>query len=295
LSVLFVTPFLPSPPSFGAQRRLHELISGVAASNDVSVLSLVDPTEHYGEAIRATEEYCRRVVTVSNPAYFASRARKRLRQLVSLAVSYTHLLRWPLLVTTFLALTLENPSDTPACGQWKSPFYDVGAVLLVHLNVTFPFKALAFSGLDVIVVYLFVIAAIRNVTGSRIDAPAGIRGAGPVGWFAGLSLAGAAWMWVYGIAAGDADVASSLWQIQRVEMCIRDRGSPSTVGCRTPTGLAGLTRHPSRTVGGPECRPPLGRGRRRRRLYASMRVPWLGNRGDIQTGKWPRLHGPRID
>jgi glycosyltransferase involved in cell wall biosynthesis len=90
LSVLFVTPFLPSPPSFGAQRRLHELISGVAASNDVSVLSLVDPTEHYGEAIRATEEYCRRVVTVSNPAYFASRARKRLRQLVSLGSPHSY-------------------------------------------------------------------------------------------------------------------------------------------------------------------------------------------------------------
>lgn len=84
LSVLFVTPFLPSPPSFGAQRRLHELISGVAASNDVSVLSLVDPREDQEDAIRATEEYCRRVVTVSNPAYGAGRARKRLLQVASL-------------------------------------------------------------------------------------------------------------------------------------------------------------------------------------------------------------------
>src|SRR5580658_1104972 len=125
-------------------------------------------------------------------------------------------LRWPLLVTTFLALTLENPSDTPACGQWKSPFYDAGAVLLVHLNVTLPYKALVFSGLDVILVYLFVVAAVRRLTGSRIDPPAGIGGAGPVGFFAGLSLAGAAWMWAYGIAMGGADVGSSLWQVQRV-------------------------------------------------------------------------------
>ena len=39
-----------------------------------SVLSLVDPTENQEEAIRATEEYCRRVVTVANPAYHAGRA-----------------------------------------------------------------------------------------------------------------------------------------------------------------------------------------------------------------------------
>jgi hypothetical protein len=124
--------------------------------------------------------------------------------------------RWPLLVTTFLALTLENPSDVPACGQWKSPLYDVGAVLLVHLNVTLPYKALFFSGLDLILVYLFFIAGIRSLTGSRIDGPDRAGAAGPMGWFAGLSLAGAAWMWAYGMARGDADVANSLWQVQRV-------------------------------------------------------------------------------
>ena len=90
LSVLFVTPFLPSPPSFGAQRRLHELISGVANTNDVSVLSLVDPRENQEEAIRATEAYCRRVVTVSHPAYSAGRARKRLRQLAALGSPHSY-------------------------------------------------------------------------------------------------------------------------------------------------------------------------------------------------------------
>src|SRR5579872_4746792 len=84
LSILFVTPFLPSPPSFGAQRRLHELISGLAASNDVSVLSLVDPDENQEEAIYATEQYCQRVVTVSNRAYSSGGPRKRFLQLASL-------------------------------------------------------------------------------------------------------------------------------------------------------------------------------------------------------------------
>ncbi len=125
-------------------------------------------------------------------------------------------LRWALLVTTFLALTLENPSDTPACGQWKSPFYEIGAALLVHLNVTLPeHKALVFSGLDLVIAYLFVVAAVRYLRGSRID---GVEDAapGPVGLFAWMSLGAAAWMWVYGMARGEADFASSLWQVQRV-------------------------------------------------------------------------------
>ena len=125
-------------------------------------------------------------------------------------------LRWALLVTTFLALTLENPSDQPACDQWRSPFYEVGAALLVHLNVTLPHKSLVFSGMDVILVWLFVVVAVRYLTGSRVDGSDRGGGAGPIGAFAGISLVGAAWMWVYGLARGDADVASSLWQMQRV-------------------------------------------------------------------------------
>jgi|HubBroStandDraft_1064217.scaffolds.fasta_scaffold00517_11 O-antigen ligase len=123
-------------------------------------------------------------------------------------------LRWSLLVTTFFVLTLENPSDTPACGQWKSPFYDVGAVMLVHLNVTFPYKPLVFSGLDVVLAYLFVMAALRRERfslGGRA-----VENASPMAWFAGLSLAAAAWMWIYGMARGNADVPNSLWQLQRV-------------------------------------------------------------------------------
>ena len=90
LSVLFVTPFLPSPPRFGAQRRLHELISGVATANDTSVLSLVDPSEGQETGIRATEEYCRRVVTVSNSTQHAGRGRKRLLQLASLGSPHSY-------------------------------------------------------------------------------------------------------------------------------------------------------------------------------------------------------------
>jgi glycosyltransferase involved in cell wall biosynthesis len=113
LSVLFVTPFLPSPPLFGAQRRLHELISGVAASNDVSVLSLVTPGEDHRNAIRATEEYCRRVVTVCNETDGAGRTRKRLLQLASLGSphSYEWLGHNELPFRAALAQMLARPFD----------------------------------------------------------------------------------------------------------------------------------------------------------------------------------------
>ena len=39
---------------------------------------------------------------------------------------------------------------------------------------------------------------------------------GPIGLFAGLSLASAAWMWIYGMIRADPDFANSLWQLQRV-------------------------------------------------------------------------------
>ena len=128
-----------------------------------------------------------------------------------LVVAWKVPLRWPLVVLTFLALTLENPADAPAQGQWRSPLYTFGALLLAHWNVTLPYKALFFSGLDLALIYLFVAEAFRSHPQSDSD-----RGAPPMALFAVVSLAGAAWMWIYGWVRGGADIASSLWQLQRI-------------------------------------------------------------------------------
>ena len=125
-------------------------------------------------------------------------------------------LRWPVLILTFLALTLENPSEVPAEGQWRSPLYTLGALLLAHLNVTLPYKALLFSGLDVILVFIGVVIIWRNVTHSKIDGVKRAQTPRPLLILAGLSLAATAWVWTYGYMRGGADVASSLWQIERV-------------------------------------------------------------------------------
>ena len=42
-------------------------------------------------------------------------------------------IRVSMLVLMFLALTLENPSENPAAGQWKSPLFTLGAGLNVAL------------------------------------------------------------------------------------------------------------------------------------------------------------------
>lgn len=125
-------------------------------------------------------------------------------------------LRYPTLALMFLALTLENPSDVPAAGLWRSPLYTAGALLLAHMNLTFAQKWMFFSGLDLVLVYLFAIVLVRWLRGSRVDGIGRVAGASPMPLFAALSLGGAAWMWLWGAMRGGADYASSLWQMQRV-------------------------------------------------------------------------------
>lgn len=124
-------------------------------------------------------------------------------------------LRYPLLILTFLALTLENPSDSPACDLWKSPLYPVGAVLLAHLNVTFPQKWMLFSGLDLVLVYLLAVALYRWSVGSKID-KGRVGVARPMRLFVLLVPVAAVGMWLWGLARGGANFDSSLWQMQRI-------------------------------------------------------------------------------
>jgi glycosyltransferase involved in cell wall biosynthesis len=85
LKILFVTPYLPSPPEFGGTRRLHGLMTGLARTHAVSVVSLTTPLEKHEHRLVATREYCREVVAVSNAAFGLSLRNKRALQLRSLA------------------------------------------------------------------------------------------------------------------------------------------------------------------------------------------------------------------
>jgi glycosyltransferase involved in cell wall biosynthesis len=93
MKILFVTPFLPSPPRFGGQRRLDGLMRGLAQNHDVDVLSFNRTDEWEHSSLEATRSYCREVVHFPNLDIMDTREKRKLqaRSLVSLH-SFEHLL-----------------------------------------------------------------------------------------------------------------------------------------------------------------------------------------------------------
>lgn len=86
LNILFVAPFLPSPPEFGGQRRVHGLLHELTQRHTVSVLAFVSPGRAHDVSLQATRAYCRSVVAVPNASFAFSQRGKRALQLGSLAL-----------------------------------------------------------------------------------------------------------------------------------------------------------------------------------------------------------------
>jgi glycosyltransferase involved in cell wall biosynthesis len=84
LRILYVSWMPASPPRFGAQARVHGLMTQLAKRHDMSAVMLVDEDFDIEECRRAMLDYCREVVLVSNPYGLEGRT-KRLLQLRSLA------------------------------------------------------------------------------------------------------------------------------------------------------------------------------------------------------------------
>jgi polysaccharide biosynthesis protein PslH len=98
MKILFVTPYLASPPQFGAQRRLDGLMRGLSKQHDVYLLSLAAPGPGLDAAVAAARDYCRDVAIVGydvlNPDLTFKRA-LQLRSLVSRHSFETLLMRRP--------------------------------------------------------------------------------------------------------------------------------------------------------------------------------------------------------
>lgn len=124
-------------------------------------------------------------------------------------------LRVSLLALMFCALTLENPAEIPASGQWQSPLFVVGGLLLNHLNTTTGIRALFMSGMDILLVALSLIALQREAFRSKIDRVGRVATPRPLVKLAHLSLAGTAFVFLSGMVRGG-DVSMSLWQMDRV-------------------------------------------------------------------------------
>jgi glycosyltransferase involved in cell wall biosynthesis len=83
LNILFVSQMPASPPRFGAQARVHGLMTQLARCHDLTAVMLVDEEFDAEECRKAMQAYCR-VVLVPNPHVQHGLA-KRLQQLRSLA------------------------------------------------------------------------------------------------------------------------------------------------------------------------------------------------------------------
>jgi len=84
LHILYVSQMPASPPRFGAQARMHGLMTELARQHDVTAVMLVDDQFDIDECRRAMQAYCRDVALVPNP-YGRDGVSKRLLQLRSLA------------------------------------------------------------------------------------------------------------------------------------------------------------------------------------------------------------------
>ncbi|HYQ18727.1 MAG TPA: hypothetical protein VEQ58_23290, partial [Polyangiaceae bacterium] len=83
MKLLFVTPFLPSPPRFGGQRRLDGLMRSLAQNHEVSLISFTATDEFKQMSLDATRAYCKDV-EIFPDLEFVDRRSKRLLQARSL-------------------------------------------------------------------------------------------------------------------------------------------------------------------------------------------------------------------
>lgn len=86
LRILCVSQMPSSPPRFGAQARVHGLMTELAQRHDVTAAMLVDEEFDADECRRAMQAYCREVALVHNPRGQEGLA-KRFLQFRSLASS----------------------------------------------------------------------------------------------------------------------------------------------------------------------------------------------------------------
>jgi polysaccharide biosynthesis protein PslH len=84
LNILYVSQMPASPPRFGAQARIHGLMTQLARRHSLTAATLVDDEFNIDECRRAMQAYCREVVMVRNPRGRQGLA-KRLLQVGSLA------------------------------------------------------------------------------------------------------------------------------------------------------------------------------------------------------------------
>src|ERR1700739_1778004 len=83
LTILCVSQMPASPPRFGAQARMHGLMTQLARRHDLTAVMLADDQFDIDECRRAMADYCSDLVLIPNP-YGMDGLSKRLQQPQSL-------------------------------------------------------------------------------------------------------------------------------------------------------------------------------------------------------------------
>ncbi|HEY3256102.1 MAG TPA: O-antigen ligase family protein [Polyangiaceae bacterium] len=124
-------------------------------------------------------------------------------------------LRSSLLTLMFCVLTFENPAEAFANGRWESPIFELGGLLLNHINTRTGVKPLFMSGLDILLVSLLCIALSRESSGARIDRNGRVPTPRVLIKLVFVSFAGTLYVFLSGLLRGG-DTSIMLWQMDRV-------------------------------------------------------------------------------
>lgn len=113
-----------------------------------------------------------------------------------------------------IAMAAENPSERPFTGEWHSPLHLVGSLFYDNWNNVFPVAALRFSGLDLIVITLTLLAVVRIARAER-DAVRRLPSAPVTGLTLAAGFATVLGLELWGLARGG-DFRNSLWQVREL-------------------------------------------------------------------------------
>jgi hypothetical protein len=110
-------------------------------------------------------------------------------------------LRWTTSATLLVILAVDESTEAGGL-NWVSPLSIIGDVLLYRIDHTLPIPGAALSGMEVMIVLLFLVRGVRLATGSRLDEVGRVRGASVVQDLLLLYVGGVMLAEVVGLAQG---------------------------------------------------------------------------------------------
>lgn len=102
----------------------------------------------------------------------------------------------------FVALLVDNPTERPGRGLYKSPLYYPGGFFYHPLEKTLHMPGLKVTGLELIILLLSAIILLRILVGDKVDGAKRTQAAAPLMKACVVSMATLAFLWIYGAARG---------------------------------------------------------------------------------------------